>query len=267
MECLGIPGTKHQQGANVSVSGTPWNAWHEVMACVGRNHDGAPPSQQSPTTEPHNRMPPKTLVLLHPQQERGIDRDAAENPTPFDDSAYMKPWGRMPVKLLCGDFYSCPTVPATPLLLAPGIEPHPREPAIEDQDSIRTHGCAVLHFMPKSIYVRIPGCDETFLQEGTTGGAQSTDMDLTGMLAIKPQTRSWHFTPAASKTGVTVSRTQEPLLPSKQCTLHGVQGKTADPGFIVHWSYPPGHKEPYSHCSKRKRSPSQRSLARRLGRK
>ena len=120
-----------------------------------------------------------------------------------------------------------------------GSEPHPREPAIEDRDSVRTHGCAVLHFMPKSIYVRIPGCDETFLREGTTGGAQSTDMDLTGMLAIKPQTRSWHFTPAASKTTVTVSRTQIPLLPSKQCTLHGVQGKTADPGFIVHWSYPP----------------------------
>ena len=31
-----------------------------------------------------------------------------------------------------------------------------------------------------------------------------------------------------------------PLLPRKQCTLHGVQGKTADPGFIVHWTFPPG---------------------------
>ena len=31
-----------------------------------------------------------------------------------------------------------------------------------------------------------------------------------------------------------------PLLPRKRCTLHGVQGKTADPGFIVHWTFPPG---------------------------
>ena len=28
--------------------------------------------------------------------------------------------------------------------------------------------------------------------------------------------------------------------PRKQCTLHGIQGKTADPGFIAHWSYPVG---------------------------
>ena len=27
-------------------------------------------------------------------------------------------------------------------------------------------------------------------------------------------------------------------MPQKQCMLHGVQGKTADPGFIVHWTYP-----------------------------
>ena len=31
-----------------------------------------------------------------------------------------------------------------------------------------------------------------------------------------------------------------PVLPTKQGTLHGVQGKTADPGFIVHWTFPPG---------------------------
>ena len=82
MECLGIPGTKHQQGANVSVSGTPWNAWHEVMACVGRNHDGAPPSQQSPTTEPHNSCSPKQFNLLNPPKKQGTHLGAAEKPTP-----------------------------------------------------------------------------------------------------------------------------------------------------------------------------------------
>ena len=32
------------------------------------------------------------------------------------------------------------------------------------------------------------------------------------------------------------------VLPRKQGTLPGVQGKTADPGFIVHWAFPPGLK-------------------------
>ena len=26
----------------------------------------------------------------------------------------------------------------------------------------------------------------------------------------------------------------------KQCTLHGVQGKTAEPGLIAHWTFPVG---------------------------
>ena len=36
---------------------------------------------------------------------------------------------------------------------------------------------------------------------------------------------------------IPASRTQCPLLPQKQCTLHGVQGKTADPGFIARWKF------------------------------
>ena len=39
---------------------------------------------------------------------------------------------------------------------------------------------------------------------------------------------------------ILVSRTQFPVLPKMQCTLHGVQGKTADPSFIAHWTFPPG---------------------------
>ena len=42
---------------------------------------------------------------------------------------------------------------------------------------------------------------------------------------------------------VAVSRTQCPLLPRKQCTLYGVQCKTADPGFIAHWTFPNLAKE------------------------
>ena len=39
---------------------------------------------------------------------------------------------------------------------------------------------------------------------------------------------------------IAVCRTQTPLLPRMQCTLHGVQGKTGDPGFIAHWTFPVG---------------------------
>ena len=115
-----------------------------------------------------------------------------------------------------------------------GLEPHPREPPIQGRDSISTHGCVVLHYMPKCVYVRVKGSDEVFLQ------TSANSVDMKGVLAIKPQPRSWRFTPSSCKTGVQVSRTQIPLLPRKQCTLHGVQGKTADPGFIVHWTFPPG---------------------------
>ena len=115
-----------------------------------------------------------------------------------------------------------------------GLEPHPREPPIEGRHSISTEGCVVLHYMPNCIYVRIPGSCHTFLQAGTADAAQPSGMDLTGVLAIKPQARSWIFTPAASKSSVTISRTQVPLLPRKQCTLHGVQRKTADHGLLVH---------------------------------
>ena len=119
-----------------------------------------------------------------------------------------------------------------------GLEPHPREPPLEGRDSIATHGCVVLHFMPKCIYVRIQGSNDVFLRGQAT--CLPGDLDLRGVVAIKPTARSWKFTPADSKKGVQISRTQIPLLPQKQCTLHGVQGKTADPGFIVHWTFPPG---------------------------
>ena len=37
---------------------------------------------------------------------------------------------------------------------------------------------------------------------------------------------------------ISVARTQIPLLPRKQCTLHAMQGNTAEPGIICHWQFP-----------------------------
>ena len=58
------------------------------------------------------------------------------------------------------------------------------------------------------------------------------------VLPVEPKTRHWTFKGKGMKHGMSVSRTQCPLLPQKQCTLHGVCGKTADPGFIAHWKFP-----------------------------
>ena len=69
------------------------------------------------------------------------------------------------------------------------------------------------------------------------------DIDLRGVLAVAPVTRQWKYKGKTMKNEVSVSRTQSPLLPQKQCTLHGVQGKTADPGFIAHLTFPRGLKE------------------------
>ena len=115
-----------------------------------------------------------------------------------------------------------------------GLELHPREPPLEDRESIATHGCIVLHYMPKCVYVRVEGSKEQFLQPDTSA------VDVNGVLAIRPQARAWKYTPSNSTSSVKVNRTQLAVLPRKQCSLHGIQGKTADPGFIAHWSFPPG---------------------------
>ena len=132
------------------------------------------------------------------------------------------------------------------------IELHPMEPPIQGRDSIASHGCVILHYMPKHIYVRVRNCDSFFLISKASvsqpGGAdlkgasvsQPGVADLQGVIAVSPQSRTWRYKNKTMKEPVSVSRTQIPLLPRKQCTLHGVQGKTADPGFIAHWSFPAG---------------------------
>jgi hypothetical protein len=117
------------------------------------------------------------------------------------------------------------------------IELHPQEPPVQGRPSIAAYGCALLHYMPNCIYVRIPGCTESFMRP-TASAAQPGVADLCGVLAVQPTTRPWSFKGKDMKHAVSVARTQCPLLPQKQCTLHGVQGKTADPGFIAHWKFP-----------------------------
>ena len=118
------------------------------------------------------------------------------------------------------------------------IELHPMEPPIQGRASIASHGCVILHYMPKHLYVRVKNCDSFFLTAKATASEPGA-ADLKGVIAVSAVSRAWQYKNETMKKPVSVSRTQMPLLPRKQCTLHGVQGKTADPGFIAHWSFPP----------------------------
>ena len=113
------------------------------------------------------------------------------------------------------------------------------EPPIQGRASIASHGCVILHYMPKHLYVRVKNCDSFFLTSKATASEPGV-ADLKGVIVVSAVSRAWHYKNETMKEPVSVSRTQMPLLPRKQCTLHGVQGKTADPGFIAHWSFPAG---------------------------
>jgi len=126
-----------------------------------------------------------------------------------------------------------------------GLQLHEQEPPIEGRASIVSHGCVVLRYMPKCVYVKFDDASDSHLPPSSLGASQpeasadqSQAVDMKGIMAIEMKSRQWTFMPSKLKHGITVYRTQIPLLPKKQCTLHGVQGKTAEPGFIVHWTYP-----------------------------
>ena len=117
-----------------------------------------------------------------------------------------------------------------------GLQLDEREPPIEGRDSLISHGCVLLQYMPKCVYVKFDDAVDTFMSEPDVSDSES--LSMRGVIAIEPKPRQWTFKSEKLKHGITVSRTQVPLLLKKQCTLHGVQGKTAELGFIVHWTYP-----------------------------
>ena len=60
-----------------------------------------------------------------------------------------------------------------------------------------------------------------------------------GVIAVVPLTRGWRFVSENYTRPLHVKRTQLPLLPQRQSTLHGIQGTTADPGLVAYWRFPP----------------------------
>ena len=107
------------------------------------------------------------------------------------------------------------------------------QPIDEAEDDDEDQGCVLLHYLPKAVYVKMT--DNKDMHLPTTKHAKA---DLEGVLAITPTSRPWRFQASSSSAnGIQVTRSQIPLLPQKQCTLPGMQETTADPGFIVHWTF------------------------------
>ena len=91
--------------------------------------------------------------------------------------------------------------------------------------------------MPQCLYVKLRNATENFL-ERESAGAPEPGEDLTGVIAIEPKSRSWRFASEHYAKPVYVRRSQIPLLPRKQSTLHGVEGTTTEPGLVAHWRFP-----------------------------
>ena len=143
------------------------------------------------------------------------------------------------MEMILTDSYLPPRIVRGAPVTVVDIELHPMEPPIRGRSSIASHGAVVLHFMPRCIYVRLKD-NKTVFMVSTAGSAQTGGHDLRGVIAVEPKTRAWRYKGKDMSTAVAVNRKQIPLLPMKQCTLHGVQGKTEDPGIIAHWSFPVG---------------------------
>ena len=178
-----------------------------------------------------------------------IDQPLAQmSPQDFDDmrampniAASAKLPGIMPLyigmEVILTESYLPPSIVRGSAGTVVDIEFHPKEPPLDPDGSAASKGCVLLRHMPPCIYVRLETTTTNFL-DCDAGAAQPGASKLNGVLAVTPVTRQWKYKSAVMRQAVDVSRTQSPLLPKKQCTLHGIQGKTARPGFIAHWNFP-----------------------------
>jgi hypothetical protein len=131
-----------------------------------------------------------------------------------------------------------------------GIEFHPKENVGRHRSSASV---VVLRYMPVQVYVKIHDLDVDLLPPSPCAlhqlrAVRGCDECLffTGVVCVRPQTsRAWRFDLDAQErlTGeramsVSVKRTQIPLAPANAGTLYTMQGITAEPGLIFHWSLP-----------------------------
>ena len=61
-----------------------------------------------------------------------------------------------------------------------GLQLHEHEPSIEGRDSLVSHGCVLLQYMPKCVYVKFDDAVDTFLPEPDVGASQSLPYNMKG---------------------------------------------------------------------------------------
>ncbi len=106
-----------------------------------------------------------------------------------------------------------------------------------------------LEELPRAVLVRLHDCKHVFLPSKpcmhcTTfnplcGACKEKQVELIGVFAVEPITRSWKYEgPELDGIFINVKRSQIPLAPAKVLPLYGMQGMTADPGLVAHWTLP-----------------------------
>lgn len=131
-----------------------------------------------------------------------------------------------------------------------GIEFHSLEPRASLNSSAQV---VVLRYMPVQIYVKIQDLQHELLppqpcNEHSTAPSRECHQCcfFPGIVCIRPQTsRAWRYDldaatrqPQERVLTISVKRTQIPLAPANAGTLYTLQGTTAEPGLIFHWSMP-----------------------------
>ena len=85
--------------------------------------------------------------------------------------------------------------------------------------------------------MKVVNATENFLGREDVGASELGE-DVAGVIAVEPTPRSWRFGSDNYARPLLVRRLQIPLLPRMQSTLHGVQGRTTEPGLVAYWRFP-----------------------------
>ena len=83
-------------------------------------------------------------------------------------------------------------------------------------------------------------CDGCKAFNSLCGKCKDKRKDLEGIFAVQPISRSWTYDgPELKGQYVNVARRQLPLGPARVLPLYSMQGMTAEPGLVAHWTFPP----------------------------
>ena len=108
----------------------------------------------------------------------------------------------------------------------------------------------LLDQLPVAVLVRLHDCKHVFLPCEPCDGCEAFNSlcekcgdkrkDLEGIFAVQPIPRSWTYDgPELKGQYVNVARRQLPLGPARVLPLYSMQGMTAEPGLVAHWTFPP----------------------------